>query len=130
MADLKRSPPDMSTVLVVDDEEMLGRVIKRFLQNDYVVVTVTSAARGLEKLEELDDVGCILCDLMMPEMTGMEFYRELQSRFPEYATRVAFLSGGTFTPDAKSFISDGDHSLIEKPFRPERLREVVATLSA
>lgn len=128
MTDLKREAGDKPTVLVVDDEKMLGRVIDRFLRRDYEVITVTSAEQGLEKLEERDDISCILCDLMMPEMTGMEFYEELTESFPEYVSRVAFLSGGTFTPEANAFISDGEHSMIEKPFRPERLRDVVAEL--
>ena len=116
------------TVLVIDDEQMLGRVIQRFLRSDYEVISVTSGAAGLEQLEEHDEIACILCDLMMPEMTGMDFYGELETRFPDYTSRVAFLSGGTFTPEANQFISEGEHSVIEKPFRPDRLHDVVSGL--
>ncbi|MGM0558583.1 MAG: response regulator [Myxococcota bacterium] len=128
MSDLKRRSSEMATVLVVDDEQMLGRVIDRFLRRDYEVIAVTSAQEALDILEEHDDINCILCDLMMPGMTGMEFYSELVERFPAHAASVAFLSGGTFTTEANTFISDGGHALIEKPFRPDQLREVVGDL--
>ncbi len=129
MTNATKSAKNKSAVLVVDDEQMLGRVIERFLRSDYEVIAVTSAQLGLEQLSEREDIGCILCDLMMPEMTGMEFYEELRERFPEYVSRVAFLSGGAFTPEAKQFISAGEHSVIEKPFRPEQLRSAVVELT-
>jgi CheY-like chemotaxis protein len=128
MSDLKHRSSQSATVLVVDDEQMLGRVIDRFLRKDYEVIAVTSAKDGLDVLRERDDIDCILCDLMMPGMTGMEFYAELTEHFPQHAASVAFLSGGTFTSEANDFISEGDHALIEKPFRPDQLREVVGNL--
>jgi DNA-binding NtrC family response regulator len=128
MSDLEREPRDSPAVLVVDDEQMLGRVIERFLRSDYEVISVTSAKDALAQLEERDDIACILCDLMMPEMTGMDFYGEIETQHPDYTSRVAFLSGGTFTPEASEFISNGGHVVVEKPFRPERLREVVGDL--
>lgn len=116
------------TVLVIDDEQMLCRVIERFLRSNYEVVSVTSGAAGLEQLEGRDEIAGILCDLMMPEMTGMDFYGELEAHFPEYLDRVAFLTGGTFTPEARRFISEGEHLVIEKPFRPDRLHDVLGGL--
>ena len=45
----------------------------------------------------------ILCDLMMPVMTGAEFHRELSLRSPEQARRIVFLTGGAFTVNAREF---------------------------
>ena len=72
----------------------------------------------------------ILSDLMMPEMSGMEFYDELTRRFPEVADRVVFISGGAFTPSARAFLDRVSNPRIEKPFDARALREIVALVVA
>jgi hypothetical protein len=61
-------------VLVIDDEEGVGRVIQRILAGTYVVMTDTSAAAALARLRRDPGFDVVLCDLMMPEMTGMELH--------------------------------------------------------
>ncbi|MBI5478717.1 MAG: response regulator [Deltaproteobacteria bacterium] len=69
----------------------------------------------------------ILCDLMMPVMTGMELYDELGRVAPEQRERVVFLTGGAFTPTARSFLSQVPNPRLEKPFDVDELLAVVAT---
>lgn len=61
----------------------------------------------------------------MPEMSGMDFYDELARRFPDLAARVVFVSGGAFTPDARSFLDHVTNPLLEKPFTLKQLHEHV-----
>src|SRR3990172_6472084 len=84
-------------VLVIDDEEGVGRVIQRILAGTYVVMTDTSAAAALARLRRDPGFDVVLCDLMMPEMTGMELHDEILRTAPELAERLVFLTGGAFT---------------------------------
>jgi CheY-like chemotaxis protein len=57
----------------------------------------------------------ILCDLMMPDMTGMDLHAELARKLPEQATRMIFLTGGAFTPRAREFLDEVPNQRLEKP---------------
>lgn len=116
--------PACAIILVVDDEPAVGKAIRRVL-HDHDVTVVTRATEGLELLAANQRFDLIITDLMMPEMSGMDFYDELARRFPDLAARVVFVSGGAFTPDAKSFLDRVKNPLIEKPFSPKQLREQV-----
>src|SRR5690606_24640916 len=67
----------------------------------------------------------ILCDLMMPGMSGMDLYEQVEQRAPGLAGRFLFMSGGTFTDRAAQFLGAIGARLIEKPFDLDRLAEVV-----
>ena len=67
----------------------------------------------------------ILCDLMMPEMTGMDFYAALASRSESLARRVVFMTGGAFTPTAREFLDRVDNPRLDKPVDITRLRQLV-----
>jgi CheY-like chemotaxis protein len=108
----------------VDDEPAVGKAIRRVL-HDHDVTVVTRATDGLELVAADQRFDLIITDLMMPEMSGMDFYDELARRFPDLAARVVFVTGGAFTPDARSFLDRVKNPLIEKPFAPKQLREQV-----
>jgi CheY-like chemotaxis protein len=67
----------------------------------------------------------ILCDLMMPGMSGMDFFAELTRIAPDQAERVIFLTGGAFTPRTRAFLDGVENPRIEKPFEPASLRALV-----
>jgi PAS domain S-box-containing protein len=123
----QQEPTACAAVLVVDDEPSIGIVVRRVLR-DHQVKVVTAAKQALELLESGERFDVILSDLMMPEMSGMDFYDELTRRFPEAAGRVVFLSGGAFTPRAHAFLDRVTNPRLEKPFEPRLLRELVQGL--
>ena len=67
----------------------------------------------------------IFSDLMMPQMTGMDFYRELTRVSPSDAARIVFVTGGAFTPVATQFLEQVSNERIEKPFTPKVVRDLV-----
>ena len=69
--------------------------------------------------------GCVVTDVRMPEMTGMDLHRELSRVAPEQAARMIFLTGGAFTPAGRLFLSATSREHIEKPFDPANLRAIV-----
>jgi CheY-like chemotaxis protein len=81
------------------------------------VTTVTSARDALSKLGAGERFDLILCDLMMPEMTGMDLYDELQQSMADQAAKFIFMSSGAFTENARAFLARSSNEVIDKPFR-------------
>ncbi len=117
-------PRAHATVLVVDDEPSVGHVVRRVLKGHDVTV-VTSAKDALAALDTGLEVDVILSDLMMPGMSGMELYEHLARTNPVCATKMVFVTGGAFTPEAHAFLTRVANERIEKPFAPRQLREMV-----
>jgi CheY-like chemotaxis protein len=112
-------------VLVIDDEPVVGKSLRRLLPEHEVLVTA-GAAEALAVISVDPDLDVVLCDLMMPEISGAELYRELAGRFPELARRVVFITGGAFTPETRAFLREVGNPVLEKPFDLRRLRAIVA----
>ena len=120
-----RAAPTRARILVVDDEPMVGRAIERMLGRQHRVLSVTSAGSALTYLAEEIAPDVIICDLMMPEMTGMELYERLARRTPALGDRMVFLTGGAFTEHAREFLNRVPNPRLEKPFEPQALEAVV-----
>ncbi len=112
-------------VLVIDDEPLIGRALKRMLGNDHEVTAFVSARRALEHLEEDCGFDLILCDLMMPDVTGMDFHRRVRKQTPALAERIVFITGGAFTPKALEFLEATTNPCLEKPLDIDTVRDLV-----
>ncbi|HEY3352100.1 MAG TPA: GAF domain-containing protein [Polyangia bacterium] len=121
-----RAPPPPAPsypgrILVIDDEETIGAAMCAVLA-DYAVVATTQASQALALLEQGEEFDLIFCDLMMPDMTGMDFHARLAARAPAAADRIVFMSGGAFTQRSREFLSGVPNPRLEKPFDLRRLR--------
>jgi CheY-like chemotaxis protein/anti-sigma regulatory factor (Ser/Thr protein kinase) len=112
-------------VLVIDDDPMVGTVVARTLAKEHEVVATVSARDGLARLRAGEVYDVIICDLMMPQMTGAELYAELLKFEPRLAERMIFLTGGAFTTAARTFLDDVNNAKLEKPFDARELRALV-----
>ena len=112
-------------VLVVDDDALVARTVSRTLAREHDVISVTAAREALERCAAGEKFDLILCDLMMPDMTGMDLHRELVISAPDQADRMIFLTGGAFTAQARAFLSDTPKEHLEKPFDPTNLRAII-----
>src|SRR5689334_10347065 len=72
-------PARSGRVLVVDDEPAVGRTIQRLLGDRHDVIVVTSGTQAVDMLTSGDDFDVILCDMSMPEVTGMDVYSRATS---------------------------------------------------
>lgn len=123
------APPVRSArILVVDDEADLRRTFSRMLERDHHVNAVGSAREAEALIAGGARFDIILCDLMMPEVTGMDLYAELGRLVPEQAARMAFVTGGAFTDRARAFLDQAGIAAIEKPFDAATLRRFVQGL--
>src|SRR5690606_37964260 len=91
----------------------------------FEVVCFSDARLALADIETSAAPALILCDLMMPEVTGMEFHERLMAKDPELAERVVFVTGGATTPRSREFLEKVRNGRLAKPFSAAALRAVV-----
>jgi signal transduction histidine kinase len=120
--------PRQGRVLVVDDEALVAAAIRRTLQRHHEVVVLTSPLEAQARLLGGERFDVILCDLMMPELSGMELFQSLARGAPELASKMVFLTGGAFTPQTREFLATVKNRRVDKPFSPEDLRGLVQSL--
>jgi signal transduction histidine kinase len=124
---LQRAAPAVArrgSILVIEDEPALCRVLERLLL-PHRVTTVMRARDALARVQAGEKFSIILCDLMMPEMTGMEFYEELIRHHSAIATRVVFMSGGVLSPHSREFLDRVPNLRLDKPIDMKRLHQLV-----
>jgi len=120
---IRRAAGGKLSLLVVDDEPVIARLIQKALVDH----DVTTASDGREAValmgENAYDV--ILCDLIMPEMTGMDVYRAALQRATPMHDRIVFMTGGAFTQRARDFLESVPNLRIEKPFELGHLERTI-----
>jgi CheY-like chemotaxis protein len=89
---------------------------------------VERGSEALELIRRGERYDVILCDLMMPEMTGMDVYRELSRFAPDVTDDIIFITGGTFSNEADAFLARVPNQVIEKPFDPRNLRATIRAI--
>lgn len=117
-------PGDGRTVLVVEDEPALARVVTRILSNaGYHVITATG---GPEALHLFTQHGCdvLLTDVIMPEMSGRRLAELLHEARPSLP--VLYMSGYSNGLLGTTHVLDGDIAFIEKPFTGHELLHKLA----
>lgn len=131
--DLPAEPGEVprSKLMVVDDEAFLLRAYQRMLGGRH---EVTTALGGRAAVGLLSAAGAsydvIFCDLMMPDVDGVDLHRFVAERFPGLEKRMVFISGGAFTPRAQDFLARIDTPHVEKPFTIEDLQRTIAGVLA
>jgi PAS domain S-box-containing protein len=120
------SPRGRAKILVVDDEPLVGVSVQRLLAREHDVRYVSSAK---DARKELTTTGAwfdlVLCDVMMPEITGLELYEELLEKVPALASRVVFMTGGAFMPKTQERLIGMENRKIAKPLDPSSLRALL-----
>lgn len=116
---------DTARILVIDDEEAILSSLKLALRR-YDVHAESDPKVALERLESGERFDLVLCDLVMPGMSGMDMYKALQRNRREMLPRVIFMTGGAFTADLRSFLGSIRNTVLHKPFDTKTLRWLVA----
>jgi PAS domain S-box-containing protein len=120
-----REGAERMRILVIDDEPNICRSLELMWKGVHDVHSSTRAATALARLQAGETFDVILCDLMMPEMTGMKFYDALCESRPELAPRVVFLTGGAFTPASREFMKRVPNRCLGKPFDMDALAKTL-----
>ncbi|MET0287243.1 MAG: ATP-binding protein, partial [Polyangiales bacterium] len=123
-----RPPVRSANILIIDDETLAAKALGRVLR-DHKVEIADHAPSGLAlALSKPYDV--IFCDLMMPELSGMAVHAAVLREKPEVAERMVFITGGTFTEEARTFASDQGERCLFKPFDSALVKSAVERLLA
>jgi len=117
------------SVLVIDDEDDIANMISEILKTSGHAVAL--AHSGIDALRMLgnDEYDVILSDLKMPNLDGPALFEKLKVDQPGLIARLAFVTGDTMSPKARKFLKSSGRPYIEKPIRPDDLRELVHSLT-
>jgi PAS domain S-box-containing protein len=116
----KRRPITPQRVLVMDDDHAVAEALRQALSGHEVTI-VSSAEAGLAAVASAR-FDTMLCDIMMPGMTGIEFYERLD---PADRERVVLITGGVLTEEAHRFLDEQRLPCLEKPVAVEELEAVL-----
>jgi PAS domain S-box-containing protein len=116
-APISQPAPRRARVLVIDDEPNLGVTLAAGLRDRADFVSVRTGRAAVDRLLADDAFDLILCDLMMPDLTGIDVFEQIERARPALAGRFVFTSGGAVTERARAFI--GRVRRLDKPFRLE-----------
>ncbi len=122
------APPHRARILVVDDDPLVARSIRRMLSREHEVAIETSSREALRRIEAGERFDMVLCDVMMPQMGGPALHAELGRIAPEQAARVVFITGGAFTAAASEYLQRSGNRTLEKPFTSDELRGLLRDL--
>jgi CheY-like chemotaxis protein len=92
------------------------------------VVQAASGAEALRLAAAGEPFGAVVCDLTMPDLTGMDVYEELQRIRPDLARRLVVISGGGVSERSRRFLEEAPVRKVRKPFSPATLRAEVAAV--
>lgn len=109
---------------MIEDEPLLLKAMRRILK-DHEVVSFSDAREALALLERGEEFDIIFSDMMMPMMTGMDFYERLVSTRPEIAPRMVFITGGSVTAPIDAFLGTVPNVRLEKPVGSDAMRSFV-----
>jgi PAS domain S-box-containing protein len=116
-------------VLIVEDDEAVRAALGRML-GSHEVVSVASGEDGQSLLREDQAFDVIICDMMMPRMSGVDLHEWLAGQNPALAERVIFITGGAFTPRARAYLNRVENPTIKKPFDTPALKAMVSEMVA
>ena len=112
-------------VLVIDDDRQVGEAIARVLCDEAEVELVTEGHVAVERLASGERWDVVLCDLMMPDCSGVDVYARTLERAPDAVGSLVFMTAGAFTPRTRAFLENVSRPCLEKPLDAERIREIV-----
>ncbi|HLK38828.1 MAG TPA: response regulator [Polyangiaceae bacterium] len=102
-------------VLVVDDDPEVARTIERALRGKARVTIESSGRAALSRFAQGEQFELVLCDVMMPEMTGTELYDKARALDPGVVGAWVFVTGGA-TPGERARVAASGARCLAKPF--------------
>jgi CheY-like chemotaxis protein len=114
-------------ILIVDDYELLLRSMARSLR-EHDVATASSASGALDTIRVGARFDAILCDVLMPDMDGLDLHRALLDVASDQAARMIFMSGKTDVVEAVEYLRTLPNARLTKPVDIVELRDALAAL--
>ena len=116
---------DAARILVIDDEEAILTSLRLALRR-YDVQAEADPRVALRRIESGARFDLVLCDLVMPGMSGKDVYLSLRDYREDMLPRVFFMTGGFFPSELRTFLGSIRNTVLHKPFDTKTLRWLVA----
>ena len=122
------SPPRKpATVLIVDDEAGLRRVLERFLErHGYRVLSAGTAEAAYEMLAS-EEAHALLLDIHLPTMSGLALYLAIIHRWPALEGHIAIMTGDAEAEEVRTWLDHHRCTVIRKPFNLRQVADWVST---
>jgi signal transduction histidine kinase/ActR/RegA family two-component response regulator len=124
----QRAAPSRRVLLVDDDAQILAVLSRSLAPHE-----VTTAINGHDALHHLEQGGpfdVIVCDLMMPDVSGVDIYERVRARYPGIEERIVFMTGGITTPTAPDVVASLPNACLHKPFSIATLLDAIERVAA
>jgi CheY-like chemotaxis protein/two-component sensor histidine kinase len=122
------APP--ARILVIDDEHRFAASLRSALATRHTVTVVGSGRDALELLFQGDAAfDLVLCDVMMPGITGIDLLEQIAARRPQLEQRFVFMTGGAVTERARQALASTSRPVLAKPFALAEIERVLLALS-
>jgi CheY-like chemotaxis protein len=125
---LVASAPAEARVLIVDDEPALASALEAFLSLDHHVTVVGRGDQALDLLADGQRFDAIVCDVLMPKISGIDLYEELEKSYPEMVPRMIFMTGAATMPRVAEFLTRIRNARLDKPIDVEQLKRTIDTI--
>lgn len=124
-----RSMLDIPNVLFIDDEVGLLNSYRRTFRRDFHVNLAENAAEALAAIEAGARYDSIVCDLRMPGLDGVGFYRRVMQIYSDQASRIIFVAGEINSPEHRSLRASIPNPFLQKPVNSSDLRNEIFRIS-
>lgn len=111
------------TVFIVDDEEAVRDSLQWLLESSGLTVALFDSAEAFLSSYQPDQPGCLVVDVRMPGMSGLELQEQLAEQ--HYAIPVIFITGHGDVPMAVQAVKHGAVDFLEKPFNDKELLQII-----
>ncbi len=115
-------------VLIVDDDLSIARALQRVLSDEFEVVALSSPVEAVHLVLAGRRFSAIVCDIRMPELTGMDLHAEIARLSPRQAARMLFTTGGGLPAKLQAFADE--QGAMNKPMNLVELRKRVGEIAA
>jgi len=119
-------PRKPATVLIVDDEAGLRRVLERFLERQGYRVLSAGAAESAYEILATETADALLLDIHLPTMSGLALYLAIIHRWPALEGHIAIMTGDAEAQEVRTWLDHHHCTVIRKPFN---LKEVADWVS-
>jgi DNA-binding NtrC family response regulator len=110
---------------IVDDEPALLTSLGNYLGREFAVNTFADPREAVSYLSAENAADVVLCDIMMPHLSGKAVFEAVVAHSPGLADRFVFMSGGVTRDELRSFIASLPNVLLDKPFEMAELATVI-----
>lgn len=117
-------------ILLIDDDPAVRSALARLLGTRHEVRTASSHDEALAELAADARLDAIICDVVMPERTGLDVLAAIRAQWPALATRVLLITGGSISRTIDEGVEASGAPVLRKPFSFSELESALAALVA